>query len=109
MVVADDSWISRRRWLSLSAITGREAPSDSFRSSVPRSRSAMAPERWCASASGPMISGIDHIGIEFRVVVEDHVAIRTSVGKGLAELLHDPLGGRLSGDVEMQDARARAR
>ena len=54
----------------------------------------------------------DHIGIEFRVVVQDGKTTRTSLGKRLTQLLHDPLGGRMTSDVEVQDsggAQARSR
>src|SRR5579871_5002624 len=44
----------------------------------------------------------NHIGIEFRVVVEDSITIRTSLGKRFTELLHHPLGSRVTSDVEVQ-------
>ena len=43
---------------------------------------------------------------EFRIVVQDDITIRTSLGKRLTQLLHDPLGGRLTSDVEVQDFTA---
>jgi hypothetical protein len=36
-------------------------------------------------------------------VVEDSITIRTSLGKRFTQLLHHPLGGRMTSDVEMQD------
>src|SRR6185503_19791488 len=48
----------------------------------------------------------DHIGIEFRVVVQDGITIRNNLGKRLTQLLHDPLGGRMTSDVELQDSAA---
>src|SRR5712692_10709474 len=45
----------------------------------------------------------NHIGIEFRVMVEDGIAIRTSLGKGFTQLLHHPLGSRMTSDVEVQN------
>ena len=44
----------------------------------------------------------NHIGIESRVVVEDGETIRTSLGKRFPQLLHHPIGGRMTSDVEMQ-------
>ena len=48
----------------------------------------------------------NHIDVEFRIVIQYDVTIRTSVGKGFAQLLHDPLGSRMAGDIEMQDSAA---
>src|ERR1700730_16855946 len=48
----------------------------------------------------------DHIGIEFRVVVQDDITIRTSLGKRRTQWLQDPLGGRMTSDVEVQDSAA---
>lgn len=46
----------------------------------------------------------DHLVIEFRVVVQDGVAVRTSFWERFAQLLHDPIGCRMASDVEMQDS-----
>ena len=43
----------------------------------------------------------DDRGIEFRIAVQDHVTVWASLRKGLAQLLHDPLRTRMSGNVEM--------
>src|SRR5215831_19919861 len=45
----------------------------------------------------------DHIGVVFRIAIEDGVPIRTRLGKGLPQLLHYPLGCRVSRDIEVQD------
>ncbi len=45
----------------------------------------------------------NHIRIEFRVVVEDGIMIWTSLGKRFTQLLHHPLGSRMTSDVEVQD------
>ena len=45
----------------------------------------------------------DHIGIEFRVVVQDDISIRTSLGERFPELLHDPIGGGMGSDIDVQD------
>jgi hypothetical protein len=47
---------------------------------------------------------LDHIDIELRVVVQDGITIRTSLGKSFTELLHHPIGGRMTSAVEMQDS-----
>src|ERR671910_674656 len=46
----------------------------------------------------------DHILVELRIVVEDHVRILTTLGKRFPQLLYDPIGTRLAGDIEMQDS-----
>ena len=43
----------------------------------------------------------DDVSIEFRIAVEDHIAVGASFRKGLAQLLDDPLRTRMSSDVEM--------
>src|SRR4029079_12323500 len=45
----------------------------------------------------------NHIRIEFRVVVEDSITIRTSLGKRFTKLLYHPLGSRMTSYVEMQN------
>jgi hypothetical protein len=45
----------------------------------------------------------DHSRVEFGVVVKDNVSIVTSPGKRFTELLNDPIGGRMTSDVEVQD------
>jgi hypothetical protein len=44
-----------------------------------------------------------HIRIEFRVVIEDGITIRTNLGKGFTQLLHHPRCGRMTSDVEVQN------
>src|SRR4051794_16080467 len=48
----------------------------------------------------------NHSSIEFRIVIQYDVTIRTSVGKGFAQLLRAPLGSRMADDIEMQDSAA---
>src|SRR5215468_4112243 len=48
----------------------------------------------------------DHIGVIFRIAIEDGVTIRTSLGKGFTQLLHHPLGCRVSRHIEVQDLPA---
>ena len=45
----------------------------------------------------------NHIRIEFRVVVEDGITIRASLGKGFTQLLHHPLGSQMTSNVEVQN------
>ena len=45
----------------------------------------------------------DHIGIVFRIAIEDCVTIRTSLGKRFTKLLYHPLGSRMTSYVEMQN------
>src|SRR5215475_5267834 len=45
----------------------------------------------------------DHIGVVFRIAIEDGVPIPTSLGKGLPQLLHHPLVCRVSRDIEVHD------
>src|SRR5215467_5314088 len=48
----------------------------------------------------------DHIGVVSRIAIEDCVTIRTSLGEGLTQLLHHPLGCRVSRHIEVQDLPA---
>ncbi len=43
----------------------------------------------------------DHVGIERRVPVQNHVAVWTSLGKGLTQLLDDPFRRQMSSHVEV--------
>jgi hypothetical protein len=45
----------------------------------------------------------DHIGIEFRVVIQDDIPIGTGIGKCFTQLLQDLIRVRMAGDVEMQN------
>ena len=47
---------------------------------------------------------VHNVAAENGIVIENRVAIRSGFRKGLAELLHDPICGRLPGGVEMQDS-----
>jgi hypothetical protein len=46
----------------------------------------------------------DHIPIELRIVVEDHITILTRLGKCFPQLLYHPFRTRSAGDIEMQDS-----
>src|SRR5215813_3958341 len=48
----------------------------------------------------------DHIGVVSRIAIEDGVTIRTSLGEGFTQLLHHPLGCRVSRHIEVQDLPA---
>jgi hypothetical protein len=45
----------------------------------------------------------DHLGIELGITIQGDVTIGASFGKGLTQLLDDPLRSRVSGHVEMQN------
>ena len=45
----------------------------------------------------------NHVCVEFRIAVEDDVAIWGGLGKRFTQLLDDPLRSRMAGLVEMQD------
>lgn len=44
------------------------------------------------------------VGVEFRIPIEDRVTIWAGFRKCLAQLLHDPLRGRVTSNVEMQNS-----
>src|SRR5215510_11700946 len=48
----------------------------------------------------------DHIGVVSRIAIEDCVTIPTSLGEGFTQLLHHPLGCRVSRHIEVQDLPA---
>ena len=48
----------------------------------------------------------DHVAIEFRVMVEDSVAVRPGFRKCLAQLLENPIGSRMRGHIKVQDSAA---
>ena len=45
----------------------------------------------------------DHIPIELRIMVEDHIPILTRLGERFPQLLYDPFRTRSAGDIEVQD------
>ena len=45
----------------------------------------------------------DHLIVEFRISIQDHVAIRRRLGEHFAQLLYNPGCRRTSGNVEVQD------
>jgi hypothetical protein len=72
----------------------------------PAFRDPVLPGRLHTRALRPEAGGLqesDHIGIEFRVVVQDDISIRTSLGERFPQLLHDPIGGGMGSDIEVQD------
>jgi hypothetical protein len=74
--------------------------------STQRSRSPVLPRRLQACALRLQASSLqkgNYIGIEFRFVVEDGMTIRTSLGKRFPQLLHQPISGRMTSDIEMQN------
>ena len=74
--------------------------------SYPAFRSAVLPRRLQTCALRLQASSLqkgNHIDIEFRVVIEDGITIRTSLGKRLTQLLYHPLGGRMTSNVEVQN------
>jgi hypothetical protein len=44
----------------------------------------------------------NHVSIEFRIAVQDHVSVRGSLGKRFAQLLDDPVRSRVPSHVEVQ-------
>src|SRR3989442_14146136 len=95
--------MSRRRCFSFSAMTWsrisrRQLPTQ--RSAIPFCQGA-----WMLVHFGSRLVAFrnDHIAIKFRVVVEDGIAIRASLGKGFTQLLHHPLSSRITSDVEVQN------
>jgi hypothetical protein len=46
----------------------------------------------------------DHIPIELRIMVEDHIPILTRLGKRFPQLLYDSFRSRSAGDIEVQDS-----
>ncbi len=73
--------------------------------STQRSRSPVLPRRLQACALRLQASSLqkgNHIGSEFRFVVEDGMTM-TSLGKRFPQLLHQPISGRMTSDVEMQN------
>ena len=73
----------------------------------PAFREPVLPRRLHAGALRRQPRGLEelnHIGIEFRIVVENDVPVRNRIGERLAELLHDPLGCRIRGHIAMEDA-----
>src|SRR5215472_8564803 len=46
------------------------------------------------------------IGIEDRIAIQNEVAIRSRLRKGFSQLLHDPIGRGVPGNVEVQDPAA---
>jgi hypothetical protein len=47
----------------------------------------------------------DHFAVEFRIIVQDEVTIRTGIGKRFPQLLHHPLGVRAASYVECRILR----
>ena len=60
--------------------------------------SVLAEVRWPARTQGHRI--------EDRVAIQNGVAIRSRLRKGFSQLLYDPIGGRMPGNVEVRDPTA---
>jgi hypothetical protein len=45
----------------------------------------------------------DLVGIDLCIAIQNDVTLRASFGKGLTQLLDDPLGSRVSSHVEVQN------
>jgi hypothetical protein len=74
--------------------------------SCPAFRNAILPRRLDARPLGFQTCCLQKhgdISVEFRVAIQNHVPIGASFWKGFAELLHDPLGSRMSGNVDVED------
>ena len=74
------------------------APSD------PAFRYAVLPRTPKARSLGAQTSCLkegNNIGIELCVTIQDDVTVRTGFGESLTQLLDDPFGSRMRGDVEM--------
>jgi hypothetical protein len=72
----------------------------------PPLRSAVLP--WCLNArpfgvQARRLQERDHPGVELRIAIEDDVPVRGSLWKRFAQLLDNPLRGRVSSDVAVQD------
>jgi hypothetical protein len=48
----------------------------------------------------------DHLPVEFRVMVQNHVPVRLRFRESLPQLLLDPVGGGMCGHVEVQNPAA---
>src|SRR5881394_2591128 len=96
--------MSRRRCCSFSAMTWSRISRRQLR--YPALRGTVLPRclntRALWSEARCLQEG-NHIRIEFRVVVEDGITIRTSLGKRFTQLLHHPLGSRMTSNVEVQN------
>src|SRR5688572_29158616 len=69
--------------------------------SYPAFRYAILPGRLDARSLGCQsrcLQKHDDISVEFRISVQNHISIRAGFWKGLAQLLHNPLCGRMSSD-----------
>ena len=72
----------------------------------PPFRDAILPRRLHAGPFGfqpGRLQKPDDVSIEFRVAIEDDITIRASFGKGLAQLLDDPIRRWVPRDIEVQD------
>src|SRR5215471_10602980 len=72
----------------------------------PPFRDAILPRRLHAGPFGfqpGRLQKRDDVSIEFRVAIEDDITIRASFGKGLAQLLDDPIRRWVPRDIEVQD------
>lgn len=74
--------------------------------SDPMFRYAVLPRTSNARSLGAQTSCLkegNNIAIELRITIQDDVTVRTGFGESLTQLLDDPFGSRMRGDVEMLD------
>jgi hypothetical protein len=77
--------------------------------SDPALRYSILPGRADARPLGLQTSRLqerDDLMVELRVPIQNHVAVRASFGKGLAELLDHPLRSRMAGHIAVKDLPA---
>jgi hypothetical protein len=75
------------------------ATDPSFRESVlPR-----APEACPHRVNGRRLEYCKHLGTEFGIAVQNGIFVRAIVWEGIAQLLTNPFGGWMSGDIEVQN------
>jgi len=60
-----------------------------------------APNTGANGFHGTGLEKLDHIAAEFGVTIEQDVAVRTGKRQSLAQLLYDPVAGRILRDVEV--------
>ena len=48
----------------------------------------------------------NHVGVEDRITIQNRVTVRSRLGQGFAQLLHDPIGRWMRRGIEVQDSAA---
>ncbi len=81
------------------------SPATTSRRTLPTQRSATpfcrAPNARANGFHGTGLEKLDHIAAELGVTVEQDVAVGTGKRQSLAQLLYDPVAGRMLRDVEV--------